>query len=205
MPELRLSDLQEMVDEAMEEAEIQLFAETEQLASRNARNMRRMALWAFAHRRDKRALAIASFNWDASAGNMARAVQRRPDWFAPGRNATVTEMRMLFVLGQADSGLDLKLYAYWREHLTLQPYEMQRMVSAYKKATAKPRPKRIKMRGKALHVNKDTKIASVELSSNAPSDVDEVVEGATYKIDLRPDERSVPNAGANAGANGAEP
>lgn len=183
-----IEEIREAAAEGIEEAEILLFAQAEQIANRNSRVLRKMAQLSRQHHRNRRALAIFSFAWGMSAGNMARAVARRPEWFAADRNASTQQMRMLFVLGQADSNVDERLYAYWQEHQTLQPWEMQRIVSAIKKKKAKPKKKKIRMKAQAIHVNREGKLQSMELAPSMPDDLIDVVEGAKYDVNLSPGE-----------------
>lgn len=180
-----MAEIQEAVADGLEEADMLLFAQAEQLANRNVRVLRQMARLSREHYRNKRALAIFSFEWGLSAGNMARAVARHKGWFSEEFNATSQQLRILFILAQADSALDQKLYEYWQDHQTLQPWEVQRMVSIAKKQGRKPRPKHIKLKAQAVRVNTKDHIPSVELSGERDA-LSDIVEGANYRVDLAP-------------------
>lgn len=181
-----LEELFETVADRIEEEEIEYFGIAASKSSRQVRILRDMALTAYDHRSKKRALSIFSFEWGLSAGNMARAVVRHPEWFRPGSEATVTDLRILFVLAQLDAGDDAQFYKQWRKRQTLQPYEMQRMVSKFKKRKVQAKQKNIKLRAQAIHVNLDTKIASMELATSDTEALGDVTDGGTYTVRMSP-------------------
>ncbi len=180
--------LQEAIGDMLEDAEIEIWAETEKLSARGYKPLLRMALYAYAHRRNQKTLGIASFNFGLSAGNMARAVQRHPEWFDGTIRGTAPQLRMLFVLGQLNAADDRKFYDYWREHQTLQPWEMQRMVTAYKQRNAKPKAKKIRLNGKAIHKGRaGAEGGSIEVLTQDREALNDVVEGASYRVQFAPD------------------
>lgn len=178
---------QEIIADAIDEEELALWAETEKLGRFAAKPLLRMANWAFTHRRSRLALNIATFNWGLSAGNMARAVTRHREYFDGRVRSSATDLRMLFVLGQLNASDDKHFYKVWRENQSILPWEMQRLVTIEKRKNAKPKPKKIRTRARAIHKARSSNNASVEIVTEDRAAFEDVVEGASYKVLLAPD------------------
>lgn len=178
---------QEIIADAMEAEELALWAETEKLLRFSVKPLLRMSKWAFAHRRSRLAINIATFNWGLSAGNMSRAVVRHMEYFDGTVHPSATDLRMLFVLGQLNPADDKRFYDKWRKNQSMMPWEMQRLVTAHRRKNAKAKPKKIRAKGQAIHKSKALGVASVEIVTEEREAFEDVVEGAHYNVLFAPD------------------